>query len=66
VLPKKPKLAAENGFSLNDRVRVRTGALRGFFGLYAGQAPRDRIRILMEMLGGQQEIEMPAGSVIRI
>jgi transcription antitermination factor NusG len=51
-LPKKPQPAG-SGFSLNERVRVRTGVMRGLFGLYAGQRPRNRVAILMQLLGGQ-------------
>jgi transcriptional antiterminator RfaH len=64
ALPKKPEPGGR--FQMNERLRVRDGPLRGLFGLYAGQAPRDRILVLMDFLGGKQQVEMAAGNVIQV
>jgi hypothetical protein len=37
---------------------IQPGPLRGLFGRYARQAPRDGIRILMDLLGGGREVEV--------
>jgi transcription antitermination factor NusG len=66
VLPEKPRLDPRSGFQVNDCLRVQAGPLRGLFGLYAGMAPRDRIKVLMDILGGKQEVEMPVGDVSRV
>jgi transcriptional antiterminator RfaH len=65
MLPKKPQLAPDAGFQVNERLRIRTGPLRGLFGLYAGQAPHDRIQVLMQILGAVRPIEFAAGDVSR-
>jgi hypothetical protein len=54
------------GFALGNRVRVCSGPMRGCFGLYAGMAPRDRLLILLQMLGGAREIELPKSDVLKI
>ena len=51
TLPKKSPPASLVGFCKGDRIRVRTGILRGCFGLYEGQAPHDRNYVLMTILG---------------
>jgi transcriptional antiterminator RfaH len=63
-LPDKPK-STKTDFQVGERLRIRTGPLRGLFGLYAGMAPRDRIRVLMDLFGGKQEVEMGVGDVSR-
>lgn len=65
VLPEKPRLDPRAGFQVNERLRVQAGSLRGLFGLYAGMAPRDRVKVLMDLFGGKQEVEMAVGDVIR-
>ena len=34
--------------------------------MYAGMAPRDRVLILLQMLGGAREIELPKSDVLKI
>jgi transcriptional antiterminator RfaH len=48
---------------LGDRIRVMRGPFGGQPGLYAGQAPRDRVAVLLSLLGGQRRIELPKGDV---
>jgi transcription antitermination factor NusG len=66
TLPKKSEPGSRVDFQSGERLRIRTGPLRGLFGLYAGMAPRDRIKVLMDLFGGKQEVEMAVGDVIRV
>jgi transcriptional antiterminator RfaH len=52
------KLPPGAPFAPGDRLRVRSGPFTGLNGLYAGQAPRDRVLVLLQMLGGLQRVEM--------
>jgi transcriptional antiterminator RfaH len=61
VLPKQPKLSSD--FHLGDRLRVLSGPFSGYFGLYAGMSPRDRVLVLLKMLGGEREVALPRGDV---
>src|SRR5262245_16547022 len=47
-LPKPPK------FRPGDRVKILHGAFGGLTGLYQGQKPRQRVEILLAILGGSQ------------
>jgi transcriptional antiterminator RfaH len=47
-LPRPPK------FRSGDRVRVRYGPLIDLVGLYAGMKPRQRVEVLLAILGGQR------------
>jgi transcription antitermination factor NusG len=46
-----------------DRVTVTRGPLRGLEGLYAGQAPHERVAVLLALLGGQQRVTLPRDDV---
>jgi transcriptional antiterminator RfaH len=56
-LPKPP------GMKVGDRVRVLGGPLVGFAGLYAGQAPHERVAVLLTVLGGQRRVVLPKGDI---
>jgi transcriptional antiterminator RfaH len=56
-LPKPP------GLKPGDRVRVLGGPLVGFAGLYAGQAPHERVAVLLTVLGGQRRVVLPKGDI---
>jgi transcriptional antiterminator RfaH len=58
-LPKPPP------FRSGDRLRVVRGPFEGRFGLYEGMAPRERIFVLLSMLGTQVRTEMAEADVIR-
>jgi transcriptional antiterminator RfaH len=51
------------GMKVGDRVRVLGGPLVGFAGLYAGQAPHERVAVLLAVLGGQRRVVLPKGDV---
>ena len=54
----KPPLAR-----LGDRVRVTAGPFAGHVGLYAGMKPRERVEVLLRILGGVQRVTLAAGAV---
>jgi transcriptional antiterminator RfaH len=56
-LPKLPRM------KVGDRVRVLGGPFQGHFGLYAGMRPRERVEVLLALLGGQQRVTLPRGSI---
>jgi transcriptional antiterminator RfaH len=62
VLPRKP---AVGSFALGDKLRVKAGPFTGLDGIYAGMAPRERVMVLLSMLGGQARVELPARDVAR-
>jgi transcriptional antiterminator RfaH len=56
-LPRSPK------FRTGDRVRVIHGPFAGHVGLYAGMRPRERVEVLLRLLGGAQRVTLAANSV---
>jgi transcriptional antiterminator RfaH len=56
-LPRPPK------FRSGDRVRVLHGPLAGHVGLYAGMRPRERVEVLLAILGGAQRVTLAADAV---
>ena len=57
-LPKPPP------FRSGDRVRVVRGPFEGHFGLYDGMAPRERVYVLLSLLGTQVRTEMAEADVV--
>ena len=56
-LPKPPR------FRPGDKVRVLYGPLIGVTGLYAGMRPRERVEVLLAILGGSQRVTLAADAV---
>ena len=56
-LPRLPK------FRTGDRVRVTSGPFAGHVGLYAGMKPRERVEVLLAILGGAQRVTLPVAAV---
>jgi transcriptional antiterminator RfaH len=56
-LPKPPK------FRPGDRLRVTRGPFAGHVGLYAGMKPRERVEVLLAILGGSQRVTLAADAV---
>jgi transcriptional antiterminator RfaH len=54
---------ARNGFKLGDAVCVRAGPFEGQRGLYAGQAPHERVAVLLALLGSQRRVILPRHDV---
>jgi|SRR5262249_7123305 len=57
------ELPRRAGLKAGDQVRVLAGPLQGQLGLYAGQRPRERVLVLLALLGGDQRVELPASDV---
>jgi transcriptional antiterminator RfaH len=51
-LPRPPTVQS------GDRVRVRRGLFSGQLALFIGMRPRQRVEILLSLLGGQQRVEL--------
>ena len=49
-----------------DRVQVTCGPLAGLAGLYAGQAPQERVLILLSLLGAERQVALPAAFVAAV
>jgi transcriptional antiterminator RfaH len=56
-LPKPPR------FRHGDRVRVLTGPFADHVGLYAGMKPRERVEVLLAILGGSQRATFAADAI---
>lgn len=56
-LPRPPK------YRTGDRVRVIHGPFAGHVGLYAGMKPRERVEVLLAILGGAQKVTLAADAV---
>ena len=50
-------------FQPGDRVRVRQGPFEGQLALFVGMKPRQRIEILLSLLGGHQRVELASEDV---
>jgi hypothetical protein len=53
-----PKASSSPALRPGDRVRVRTGPLTGFLGIHVGMKPHERVGVLLQLLGGQREVEL--------
>jgi transcriptional antiterminator RfaH len=51
------------GLRRGDRVRILHGPFAGRLALYAGMKPRERVEVLLSLLGGQQRVELPAADI---
>jgi transcriptional antiterminator RfaH len=56
-LPKAP------GMKAGDRVRVLGGPFKGLAGLYHGMSGRQRVEVLLTILGGQRSVTLPRGDI---
>jgi transcriptional antiterminator RfaH len=54
---------APPGMKVGDHVRVTRGPLVGFAGLYQGMSGRQRVEVLLTMLGGQTRSILPKSDV---
>jgi transcription antitermination factor NusG len=55
VLPSRPKRG--------DRVHIQRGPFAGHLAVYAGMKPRERIEVLLALLGGSQRVTLAADAV---
>jgi transcriptional antiterminator RfaH len=56
-----PKARAE--FERGDKLLVTTGPFAGHLGLYAGMKPRQRVEVLLMLLGSIRRVELPRASI---
>jgi transcription antitermination factor NusG len=56
-LPKRP------GLKRGDQIRVVAGVLSGHLGFFQEQRPRERVEILLSLLGGQRPVVLSKDSV---
>jgi transcriptional antiterminator RfaH len=57
------ELPKPRGLRRGDAVRVIHGPLQGLRGLYEGMKPRERVAVLLQILGDQQRVELPADAI---
>jgi transcription antitermination factor NusG len=50
-------------FRPGDQVRVLTGPLSGHLAIFAGMKPRQRVEVLLTMLGALQKVELPKADI---
>jgi transcriptional antiterminator RfaH len=51
-------------FNLGDKVRVLAGAFTDSLGLFDGMADRERVAILLDLLGRKVRVKLDAGLVV--
>lgn len=54
------------GLKVGDRVWIERGPFAGLHGLYAGQAPAERVLILLALLGTARRVALPAADIKRV
>jgi transcriptional antiterminator RfaH len=59
-LPKLPGLHA------GDKVRIVRGAFHGHLGLYEGMRPRERVDVLLQLLGGACRVTLAKSDVVAL
>jgi transcription antitermination factor NusG len=52
-------------FRRGDYVRIRRGPFANRVGLFAGMKPRERVAVLLTLLGGSRRVELPDAAVER-
>jgi len=52
-------------FRPGDTVRILHGPLAGHLALFAGMRPRERVEVLLSLLGGERKVELAAADVER-
>ena len=59
------ELPRREEFQIGDQVRILQGPFAGHLALYAGMRPRERVEILLQLLGGEQRVTL-AKNVIEV
>lgn len=57
-------LPKPSGLCAGDRVRILSGPFAGHFGLFAGMKPRDRVEVLLALLGGCSRVLLPESHIV--
>jgi transcriptional antiterminator RfaH len=63
-LPDRPGAPVNRKIAIGAKVKVTAGPLGGMSGLYAGQSTREREIILLDPLGRETPVTIPAGLVV--
>jgi transcriptional antiterminator RfaH len=63
-LPDGPGAPIRRQIAIGSKVKITAGPFSGMSGLYAGQAPRERERVLLSLLGRQTPVLLGAASVV--
>jgi transcriptional antiterminator RfaH len=58
-----PKSLSPPGLPPGAQVRILAGPFRGFVATLIGLRPRERIEVLLALLGGQTRVTLPRGSI---
>jgi transcription antitermination factor NusG len=61
-----PSAPSAPGLKRGERVIVRAGPFQDHLGLYDGQAPHQRVAVLLMWLGSQRRVELRAGDVVSV
>jgi transcriptional antiterminator RfaH len=56
-------LPKSSGLHAGDRVRILNGPFAGHFGLFASMKPRERVEVLLTILGGQSRVELAKSAI---
>ena len=62
-LPEAPPMPARRKIAVGSKVKITAGPFGGMAGLYAGQSTRERELVLLNLLGRQTPVTIPAGLV---
>jgi transcription antitermination factor NusG len=57
------ELPKSSGPKLGDHVKILGGPFRGHLAVYAGMKSRQRVEVLLALLGGQQRVILPRADV---
>jgi transcriptional antiterminator RfaH len=57
------ELPPQLGLRAGDAVRILAGPFQGQLALYAGVKPRERVEVLLALLGAQQRVTLPRGAI---
>jgi transcription antitermination factor NusG len=57
------ELPKPRGFAPGMRVKVVSGPLREQIGLLAALRPHERVLVLLQLLGGQQRVELASNAI---
>ena len=63
-LPEGPGAPVKREIAIGSKVKITAGPFGGMSGLYAGMSTRDREKILLNLLGGQRPVLVPANLVV--
>jgi transcriptional antiterminator RfaH len=56
-------LPRRDGFEPGDQVRILQGPFGGHLAIYADMRPKERVEVLLQLLGSLQKVELPRASI---